>query len=119
MVNQKAALESLWTGSCTIYVKQTSLDERTKKTVAEDVAVYENRPCKLSFETIKSTSENSDASLVSQAVKLFISSEVQIPPGSKIVVTQNGSTGTYSNSGLPARYKYHQEIPLELFKKYA
>ena len=51
--------------------------------------------------------------------KLFISPEVEIKPGSKIVVTQNGVTTEFSNSGKPAIYTNHQEIMLKLFEDYA
>ena len=38
---------------------------------------------------------------------------------SKITVTQNGVTGDYARSGVPAVYVSHQEVTLELFKEYA
>ena len=41
---------------------------------------------------------------VSQSVKLFISPDVVIKAGSKIIVTQHGRTTEYSNSGVPAVY---------------
>lgn len=47
--------------------------------------------------------------------KLFISPDVAIKAGSKIIVTQHGRTTEYSNSGVPAVYPTHQEIMLTLF----
>ena len=50
-----------------------------------------------------------------QTIKLFISPLVNVPPGSKITVTQNNQTQVYKSSGQPAVYTNHQEIELELF----
>lgn len=55
----------------------------------------------------------------SQAVKLFIAPEIAVPEGSRIDVTQNGITTSYRQSGTPAVYSSHQEITLELYKRYA
>lgn len=80
--------------------------------------VLEDQPCKLSFETL--TSSNGDpVATVSQSVKLFISPDVVIKAGSKIIVTQHGRTTEYSNSGVPAVYPTHQEIMLTLFNGWA
>ena len=54
-----------------------------------------------------------------QTTTLFISPDVVIEPGSKIVVTQNGKTVAYKQSGEPALYNTHQEIILELFERWA
>lgn len=56
---------------------------------------------------------------VSQSVKLFISPDIVIKAGSKIIVTQHGRTTEYSNSGVPAVYPTHQEIMLTLFEGWA
>lgn len=84
----------------------------------QEVTVLEDQPCKLSFETL--TSSNGDpVATVSQSVKLFISPDVVIKAGSKIIVTQHGRTTEYSNSGVPAVYPTHQEIMLTLFNGWA
>lgn len=56
---------------------------------------------------------------ISQGTKLFTVPEIQIKPGSKIIVTQNGVTTVYSSSGVPAVYPTHQEVILELFEGWA
>lgn len=78
----------------------------------------EDQPCKLSFETLTSSTGDPVAT-VSQSVKLFISPDVVIKAGSKIIVTQHGRTTEYSNSGVPAVYPTHQEIMLTLFEGWA
>ncbi|MER2030949.1 MAG: hypothetical protein ABS903_17440 [Solibacillus sp.] len=45
--------------------------------------------------------------------------EYDIPSGSKIIVKQNGITESYTRSGKAAVFRMHQEIPLELFERYA
>lgn len=52
-------------------------------------------------------------------VLLFIAPEVTISPGSKIVITHEGRTGEYSQSGIPAVYPTHQEIVLTVFERWA
>lgn len=93
-------------------------DEVTKLTEQKEVATLENQPCKLSYEKINTTDTNG-AAIQSMETKLFISPEVEIKAGSKIVVTQNGVTTEFSNSGKPAIYTNHQEIMLKLFEDYA
>jgi len=119
MVNRRKAIESLYTGICTITEYQEVRDETTKKTKHEPVDVLINQPCKLSFSKIANAHQGEIASAVTQTVKLFIAPEIVIKPGSKITVTQNGVTTEYQSSGEPARYSSHQEVMLELFKGWA
>ena len=81
--------------------------------------VLENQPCRLSFENIAATAQTETAATVSQGIKLFMSPEISIQPGSKILVRQNGMCGVYKASGEPAIFRTHQEIILELFKGWA
>ena len=84
-----------------------------------EVQKLHGEPCRLSFSSISSTTEQDSAPLIQQSVKLFVSKTVEIPAGSKIVVTQEGRTTAYARSGEPAVYSCHQEIPLVPFKEYA
>lgn len=54
-----------------------------------------------------------------RSVTLYIDPSVDIPEGSKVTVTQNGVTRDYEQSGTPAVYSTHKEIPLELFRGWA
>lgn len=116
MVNTRKALESLWKGTCTVWIREEIQNPVNKRTEFGEAAVYEDQPCKLSIETITTTNENNNAASVTQKVKLFIAPEVNIPAGSKITVTQNGKTADYEKSGEPGIYTNHQEISLDLFK---
>lgn len=115
----KKAVESLYHGKCSVYEYQNVRDERTKLTGSHPVLVLEGQPCKLSFGTPKAAAKPDPAAAITQEVKLFVSPDVQVRPGSKITVTQDGVTADYTYSGVPAVYPSHQEITLELFGGWA
>lgn len=122
MVNaQRKALERLWKDRCTVYHRVKVTDPKTKLTDFEEKPLLQDQPCKLSFETLNST-DGDHIATVAQSVKLFISPDVEIPAGCKIVVTRFNDlerTFTYSRSGEPGIFTNHQEIMLEPFKGYA
>ena len=122
MVNaQRKALERLWKDRCTVYHRVKVTDPKTKLTDFDDKPLLQDQPCKLSFETLNST-DGDHVATVAQSVKLFISPDVEIPAGCKIVVTRFNDlerTFTYSRSGEPGIFTNHQEIMLEPFKGYA
>lgn len=112
----RKALESTYEGRATVVEYQKIKDEYGL-TSFQEVTVLEDQPCKLSFETLTSTSGDPVAT-VTQGVKLFLAPDVVIKAGSKIIVTQNGRITEYSNSGVPAVYSTHQEIMLTLFENW-
>lgn len=122
MVNaQRKALERLWKDRCTVYHRVKVTDPKTKLTDFDEKPLLQDQPCKLSFETLNST-DGDYVATVAQSVKLFISPNVEIPAGCKIVVTRFNDlerTFTYSRSGEPGIFTNHQEIMLEPFKGYA
>lgn len=116
----RKAIESTYSGVCTILERRDVRDEKTKITRKnEEVPVVENQPCKLSFEKLNAVVQTDAAAAISQSTKLFISPEIVINGGSKIIVEQDGRKAEYSASGEPAVYSSHQEIMLELFKGWA
>lgn len=122
MVNaQRKALERLWKDRCTVYHRVKVTDPKTKLTDFDEKPLLQDQPCKLSFETLNST-DGDHVATVAQSVKLFISPDVEIPAGCKIIVTRFNDlerTFTYSRSGEPGIFTNHQEIMLEPFKGYA
>lgn len=116
----RKALERMYQGRATVIEYQKVKDE-WGMTNFQEVTVLEDQPRKLSFETLTSSTGDPVAA-VSQAVKLFISPDVKIPAGCKIVVTRFNDlerTFTYSKSGEAGVFTNHQEIPLVPFKGYA
>lgn len=85
----------------------------------KEVVALEGQPCRISFSKISQVVQNEVAASTTQGIKLFLSPDVIIQPGSKITVTQNGVTTDYISSGVPAVYATHQEIMLELFERWA
>ena len=116
----RKAIESTYSGVCTILERRDVRDEKTKITRKnEEVPVVENQPCKLSFEKLNAVVQTDTAAKLTQGTKLFIAPEIKIKPGSKIIVEQNGTTTEYSASGERAVYFSHSEYMLELFKGWA
>lgn len=115
----RKALESTYEGVATVVEHQKVKDKSTKLTSHEDVVVLEGQPCRLSFTSIAAVVQGETAASAKQTVKLFISPDILIKPGSKITITQSGMTADYTYSGVPAVYETHQEIVLELFKEWA
>lgn len=114
----RKAIESMYKDTCNVYEQQEITDPVTHVTDFQEIPVYADVKCKLSFSSITATSEG-EASTLTQTVKLFIAPEFDIKPGSKISITHKGKTSDYKRSGLPAVYSNHQEIMLEPFERYA
>lgn len=117
--NYANAIKSLWEGICTVTVRTNTTSQSTGRAVASEVDTYTDEPCHITFDAVSPTEPNSNAAQPIQRITLFVDRAVDIPPGSKITVTQNGVTGVYEQSGVPAVYSVHKEIPLELFKGWA
>ena len=115
MVAVRKAIELSYIGTCTITEHQ-KIKKENKSTGFQDVVVLQNQPCKLSYEKVTNTNQTESAAALIQTAKLFIAPEIQVKPGSKLTISQNGITTEYKNSGEPAVYGTHQEIVLELFK---
>ena len=120
MVNaHKAALKRLWKDRCTVYGKQKTTNPETGITGFAEAVLWEDLPCKLSFQTLAAAAGDPVAS-VSQSVKLFLYPDPAIPAGCKIVVTRpDGRQYTYAQSGEPGRFTNHQEILLVPMQRYA
>ncbi|MDO0375587.1 hypothetical protein KLN91_18850 [Clostridioides difficile] len=112
MVNKsRKAIELLYRDKCTIIEYQPIKDSITKRSSNKEVVVLENQPCKLSYKNITSATDGKVAKL-EQTIKLFISPDIEIKAGSKLIINDK----EYVRSGESAIYPNHQEIILELFK---
>ena len=127
----KSAVESLYSGTCTVTATTPTFDESTKQTTNTETTLFTDQPCRLSFissppsdkfVSLSQTLIHSDtprAHFANQQIKLFIDPSFDIPPGSKISVTQNGLTQYFKSSGAPAVYSSHQEIELVRLDEFA
>lgn len=119
ILKARKAVESMYAGKCTVTEHQKVRDRESKLVTYEDNIVLENQPCRISFQNTSAAGKNDAAAAVAQTVKLFVSPDIVIRPGSKIAVTQNDITTDYTYSGVPAVYMTHQEFVLELFERWA
>lgn len=119
MVKIRTAVESLYDGRMSIIQYDEITDPETKITDSKEVVKAEGIKCRLSFKSVSGTNEDGEAATVQQVTKVFTSPDIKIPPGSKLVITQNGITREYEQSGEPAVYSSHQEIVVNLFKGWA
>ena len=136
----KAALEALWSDRADVYILEKSLCQSTGQTLFSEKLLFEALPCRLSYRNLSTagTKENaapfsrssagvrSHAAPVTQTARLFLSRETTLPPGCKIVVTRNAGhggdetrTAVYAFSGEAGVFTSHQEVALELFKKWS
>ncbi len=122
MVNaHRKALERMWKDRCTVYIRAEVTDPDTNLTDFQETPLFEDQPCKLSFEKLTATDEGHVAT-VAQGVKLFLSPDVVIPAGCKIVVRRFNDLERvfeYSQSGEAAPFTNHQEITLTLWEGWA
>ena len=119
VIAYESALKRLWNDRCSIFVNENVKDARTGKTKQADAVVLRELPCRLSFKTVTIPTQTDSAARTVQSTVLFLSKDVTVPPGSKIVVTHEGVEREYTQSGVPAVYSYHQEIPVELKGEWA
>lgn len=114
----REAIESLYEDTCTIIEKKEVTDPQTHVTGFQEVMILNEVPCRLSIQNITITGSER-AATQTQTVKLFIAPEVEVKPGSKLIVKHKGTITEYKRSGFPAMHTNHQEIMLDLFDGYA
>lgn len=115
VINTRAAIESLYNGICDVWeYRLVSLPN--KASAYKEVKVHEKIPCRLSHVSNSPSNRTETVNAVDEDIKLFISPDISIKSGSKIVVTWYSETKEYTNTGEPARYSNHQEILLTKFE---
>ena len=115
----REAIESMYEGLCSVTEMQSVKNPTTGIVKQTPVVVLAGQPCRLSHKSAETTTVANGVAVQNRTIKLFVSPDVEIKPGSKITITQNGLTADYKRSGLPAVYESHQEINLIIFDSYA
>lgn len=110
---ERTAIESTYEGLCTVSEMTDVKDPVTGKTRQQSVPVLIDEPCALSQFSLPAATQTVASDQVSYDVKLFISPDVLIKPGSRIAVVQNGMVFEGEQAGKPFRYATHQEIKLK------
>jgi len=118
VVAVRKAIEASYIGICTVTEYREKLRENKSTGFGEEVVLL-NQPCRLSFERIVSANPGQVVTELAQGVKVLIAPDINIKPGSKLTITQNGAITEYRNSGEAAMYATHQEVMLDLFERWA
>lgn len=108
----------LYTGKARVEVQKSEKDPDSKKIKSVWEVLFEDLECRLSH--ITNTNSNSlPLPEAEQTIKLFTfpRSEIDIPEGSKITITQDGVTEIYGHSGVSNNFETHQEIVLTKWNK--
>lgn len=114
----RTVIEQTYTSTCTVTERQ-KVKKPNGSTGFEEIKVLEEQPCLMIYKNVSSASIPEPAAAINQGTVLLIAPEVEIKPGSKITVSQNGVTADYARSGIPAVFATHQEVNLESFMGYA
>lgn len=116
-MNQREAIESMYKDTCDIIQLVGEKDPVTKRVKMTEKVVHASVPCKLSVKNLASASDTATnsptATVAVQMTTIFMAPELDIPAGSKFLVTHYGREFKYESSGYPAIYSSHQEIRLE------
>lgn len=112
MVAHRKAIERLYDSSCTVIVSQEYVSDNGV-TEFKDVILYSKQPCRISQQSVTKASNNHVVSEVDKIISLYIAPELDIPAGSKILITYNNLTREYKSAGLPSVYDTYQKIQLE------
>lgn len=118
LVMVRNSIESAYSGFCDI-IEFSSITSGDGSSYFEEFTAFSSVPCKLSFSSsniARDTKVNSGIYLVAT---LFTAPELEIKPGSKIIVTQDFITNVFKNTGYPLIFSTHQEIKLRLFDEWA
>lgn len=110
MNKHRKSLEKRYRGRCTITTSQANKVDG--ETIFNDVVVADNKPCLLIKPKIGTASQTEVQAKVSSKHKLLIAPEIEILPGSKMTVTQDGATYKLSCSGKPFVRRSHQLVEL-------
>lgn len=111
MVKVRKVIEKVYSDRCSIIEKQKVLNTNKTTSFIEKV-VHENMPCRLAFKNITSGNKNQVNVELESVIKLFISPDIKILEGSKVVVTRGDNVTTYVHSGIAAVFETHQEVIL-------
>lgn len=112
----RSAVESLYLDRATIIEYQSVFNTEDCSTGIQELVVCENQPCKVSHVSARQAYDGVASDDIRLITKLFISPDINVKPGSKIILDRNGVETVYRNSGEPSMYYNHQEIIIETWE---
>lgn len=112
MVGLRSIIEGTYRGEMTVYRRYAKVEKG--RTVFREMAAYTGVPCALSrggsVRRQGTALRQGAVAEVSYDAKVFLSPEVVVPAGCRVVVTQDGATRNFLVSGEATVYPTHQEI---------
>ncbi|SHE62118.1 hypothetical protein [Clostridium fallax] len=109
----KKVVESLYDCKCIITGgKEKIKDPVTKETKLVSKMKYENKPCKVSKQTLSKNSQSDTINQVAYELKLFLGPELTINQGDTITVLNKFGEKELYKAGEGFKYNTHQEIIL-------
>jgi len=109
----------MWTDRCDVYVSEQTTQSDTGRTVMQERRLHQDILCRVSFrrgiEAMGVVRDVQGAAMESvQVVRLFLTPDIEIPPGSRVIVRRgNGQTLHFARTGVPAVFEGHQEVRME------
>lgn len=108
---ERRLLEKTYDGSMAVY---TAGKEKLKgESVLSWSMLHDGIPCALSMLKVPELRRAQDAGGIEYTAVLFCAPEIEIPPGSRITVTQYGRETAFCYSGECIRYPTHQELSVK------
>lgn len=117
MVKFRKAIERMYDSLCTVIVFQ-EYEKPNGVTAFREEVLFEDEPCHVSQTPITRATNSNGANEVEKIINLFISPDLTIPAGSKIIVTYCDISYEYKSSGVPSHYDAFQQIQLELVNRW-
>jgi hypothetical protein len=114
----KAAIESLYCGSCDI-IGYCEGEGENGESVMKRVIVAQDVPCRLSFGEASKAYPTTKVADLSQEVILFVGKDAPIDEGCGVAVRQNGLEKEYTAAGVASVYGSHKEVRLMTGEAYA
>lgn len=111
--------ENRYDALCKVEAYVQNRDAGTCITSSTPTTIFADVRCRLVHESVPQTANENGAPATTEISTLLCPTDLDIPEGSRITVTQHGHTEVYRCSGRPALYDSHQEISLEAEKEYA
>lgn len=110
-------LEMMYCDRLSIYQKREVTDPETHVTSFKEMLTKANIPCRVSEQNVGAASKGEPAR-AGKHIKVILAPEIEIAPGSVLLVSYHGHTGRFRQSGEPYYKSDTQTIELE-FEDYA
>lgn len=114
--------EKYYDGTCDIYAYTWNTDDKGRNKGQTKSLIYEAVPCRLDFSqnsrlSISSAEPNEPVQTAEVAATLYIGTDISVPTGAEVHITQYGKTYVLAHSGIERVYVSHREIALSVLNE--